>query len=195
MVNKESEGWVYILGYKYYLISSFGRVKSLERQVKHNYGGLRTIKEKFLKFSINEDGYYIVTLTQDSKSKTFLIHRLVCSAFHPNPENKPEVNHKDCDKLNNYKTNVEWNTRLENMKHAWDSGRIIRPQGISSPNYGKTGSLCFNSKKVINTETGEIFDSIKLAQGNIGITNLADKLRGVTKNNTNLKYYKDENQS
>lgn len=64
-------------------------------------------------------GYYRVYLTGDNGvRKIFLVHRLVATAFIPNPENKPEVNHIDGNKLNNTLKNLEWVTKHENMKHA-----------------------------------------------------------------------------
>lgn len=64
--------------------------------------------------------YYTVGLwdKENKKMKRLRIHRLVCEAFIPNPENKPEVNHIDGDKLNNNVSNLEWVTSEENNKHA-----------------------------------------------------------------------------
>jgi hypothetical protein len=81
------------------------------------------------------------------------------------------------------------------MRHAWDNNLVNIKKGIESPNFGKTGSLCPRSIKVINTETGEVFDSIKLASESTSIRkeDLAAKLRGAVSNDTNFKYYTNEN--
>ena len=67
-------------------------------------------------------GYERIKLTHKGKSKQYFIHRLVATAFIPNPENKPEVNHKDGKKNHNYDKNLEWDTRPDNMKHAFSTG-------------------------------------------------------------------------
>ena len=69
-----------------------------------------------------QDGYGSVRLYHHNKCKYFRIHVLVARAFIPNPENKPQVNHKDGDKHHNYDTNLEWMTGSENVRHAWDTG-------------------------------------------------------------------------
>lgn len=67
-------------------------------------------------------GYMIVTLCKEGKKKNKRVHRLLCEAFLPNPHNKKHVNHIDGNKLNNYLTNLEWNTPKENAIHAVRTG-------------------------------------------------------------------------
>lgn len=118
------EIWKDIKGYeKFYQVSNFGRVKSLQR--KHYCPKKDEIiiieKEKIIKAYMVK-GYMSVVLTSNNKSKTFLVHRLVAKTFITNIENKPEVNHKDGNKLNNCVENLEWCTKSENIQHAFDTG-------------------------------------------------------------------------
>ena len=80
----------------HYQVSNFGRVKSIK------FG-----KEIILKQKI-KDGYYYVGLSKNGIQKMYLVHRLVAEAFLPNPDNLPQVNHKDENKLNNVVSNLEW---------------------------------------------------------------------------------------
>ena len=95
-----------------YVISSHGYIKNI-------------ITRKFIKASKNENGYLKVGLYYNKKSYTRKIHRLVAQAFIPNPRNKRTVNHKDGDKTNNKVWNLEWNTHLENIRHAMKTGLMI----------------------------------------------------------------------
>lgn len=67
-------------------------------------------------------GYYIVTLVNNGVRKNQSIHRLLAQNFIPNPLNKPQVNHIDCNKQNNALSNLEWVTAKENSRHAVDNG-------------------------------------------------------------------------
>lgn len=62
--------------------------------------------------------YYLIDLCKDGKVKKHLVHRLIAETFIPNPQNKPQVNHIDGNKLNNKVENLEWCTRSENQKHS-----------------------------------------------------------------------------
>ncbi len=65
------------------------------------------------------NGYKVITLTILKKRKTYYIHRLLAFAYIPNPDNKPHINHKDKNRLNNDLDNLEWVTQSENNKHSW----------------------------------------------------------------------------
>lgn len=97
-------------------------------------------RTKTLKTYINNSGYECIKLTALKSNKHRLIHRLVAETFIPNPDNKPEVNHKDGNKLNNTVENLEWVTSSENKRHSLVTG--IRK--YNNPTLGK--KLSKNSK-------------------------------------------------
>jgi hypothetical protein len=69
-------------------------------------------------------GYYQHVFSINYKQHTRLLHRLVAEKWVPNPNNLPEVNHKDGDKSNNHKDNLEWVDRSQNIRHGVASGLI-----------------------------------------------------------------------
>ena len=71
-------------------------------------------KGRFLKHTVNQDGYHQVGLCRDGKQKKFKVHRLVAQAFIPNPDNKPEVDHINRIRHDNRLENLRWVTSLEN---------------------------------------------------------------------------------
>ena len=71
-------------------------------------------KGRFLKHTVNQDGYHQVGLCRDGKQKKFKVHRLVAQAFIPNPDNKPEVDHINQNTHDNRLENLRWVTSLEN---------------------------------------------------------------------------------
>lgn len=76
-----------------------------------------------LKSRISTRGYWSVTLCKNAKPKNFHIHRLLAINFIPNPNNLPQVNHKDGDRLNNDIENLEWITHKDNIRHYIKRGR------------------------------------------------------------------------
>ena len=81
---------------------------------------------------VDRNGYREVCLSENGTVKGYLVHRLVLSTFNP-VENmdKLDVNHKDGNKLNNSLDNLEWCTRSENIKHAYETGLEKRVTGES----------------------------------------------------------------
>ena len=101
-----------------YQVSNLGNVKSL------NYR--HTGKERILKPLTDKYGYLFVTIYKNGKLKNYKIHRLVAKAFIPNPDGKPEVNHKDENKINNCVDNLEWMTSKENINYGTRNERISK---------------------------------------------------------------------
>lgn len=92
-----------------YVVTEDGRI--------FNIRSGRELRQTFV-----SSGYKRVCLYNKNIKKDFLVHRLVCAAYHG--ESKLEVNHIDCNKLNNHASNLEWCSRKENIKHAVDNGRF-----------------------------------------------------------------------
>ena len=106
------EIWAWISGYEnFYKISTKGRIKSFYKN-----------KETILKQNIVGYGYLRVHLCKNKQAKDLYIHRLVAETFIPNPENLPEVDHWDGNKLNNCVENLRWVTSSENKQAAIKNG-------------------------------------------------------------------------
>jgi hypothetical protein len=104
-------------------VSNFGRVKTLGRWIEWN-GTNKYLKEKFLSLKPHNTGYVRVRLAYEDFKADIAAHILVADAFIPNPEGKPQVNHKDSNRSNNHVDNLEWVTILENIEHAYSKDRM-----------------------------------------------------------------------
>lgn len=128
------EIWRDIKGYEgLYQVSNEGRVKSLERKTQHR-GRLITIKERFLKQSPDTKGYLMAHLYKNGIDNTLKVHRLVAEAFIDNPDNLPQVNHKNEDKTLNSVENLEWCDTKYNINYGTHNERVAKSltNGITS---------------------------------------------------------------
>ena len=114
------EEWRDIKGYEgLYQVSNLGQVRSLDKIDR--WGRFR--KSRIIRSRFNNSGYRVINLSKSGTQKTYLVHRLVAESFIPNPENKPEVNHIDEDKLNNAVSNLNWMTNKENCNYGTRNDR------------------------------------------------------------------------
>jgi glycerol-3-phosphate cytidylyltransferase-like family protein len=142
-----------------YQVSNLGRIKRL----------FKNGKENILTGTRDKDGYTKIILSKNQHKKHVRAHRLVAEAFLSNPENKPEVNHKDRNKQNNVvnvddlqgaTTNLEWATCSENSNHCVRTGRRFHKRAVAQ--YTKDMKLLskWNSIK----EAGQ---TLKISSNNI----------------------------
>lgn len=118
-----------------YYVSDCGEIKSSARVITYKDGRKRHIPQTILKTQTNKCGYKKVRVSVNNRNLTLTIHRLVARAFIPNPDNKPQVNHKDGDKTNNHKYNLEWCSNSENQLHANKTGLRKAATGKDSPRF------------------------------------------------------------
>lgn len=138
----DEEEWRDVVGFEdSYQVSNLGRVRSKQRKLHTG----KTCASQLL--ACKGADYQVVQLWRNNKGHNKLVHRLVAEAFLLNPDNLPEVNHKDNNPKNNNVQNLEWVSIAYNVKQK----NANRPKGKSY----KTQVKCL--------ETGEIFDSISAA--------------------------------
>lgn len=137
-----------IKGFPDYYITDTGDVYSRFSSKYNNSNG----RIKKMINTINAHGYAKVELFNNNKRYYKQVHRLVATTFIPNPENKPQVNHKNGNKVDNRVENLEWCTQSENVKHTYD---VLHRQP-SRAGLGKFGKLHPNSKIVLQIKDGEI---------------------------------------
>lgn len=151
------EEWEPIKGFEEYEVSNLGNVRRGEKIKKAAVWSL----------------YKSVTLCKDGKPHTKAVHRLVAEAFLPNPENKPCINHIDCNKLNNRVDNLEWCTYQENERHAWEHGLKENVRDAVKQHIAYARSFSHTEKPVDQfAKSGEFvrrWDSASKAHNELGI--------------------------
>lgn len=141
-----------------YAVTSCGRVWSYR-------------SKKFMKLRVNKKGYVNVNFKVNGQQSSHSVHRLVALAYLPNPDNLPEVNHKDENKQNNAVTNLEWCSRIYNVNYGDSKEKRVSTQQKMHP----------NSKPVRCIETGVVYNSAQQAKRDTGISNssISQACRGI----------------
>lgn len=138
---KIMEIWKDIKDYPNYQVSNMGRVKSLKYD-----------KEKILKSCKDKDGYLIVGISKEGKIKNFKVHRLVASAFIPNPNNLPYINHINEIKDDNRIENLEWCSSKYNANYGSRNERMAKAKSIPILQFSKTDDLLRKWDSAIEVE-------------------------------------------
>lgn len=128
----EHEKWRAVADYPHYEVSNFGRVRSLPRYISFIRKGKqvkRIVPAKILKPTIANHGYPVVGIVNDAGPDVVLVHRLVATAWVPNPKGLPVVMHKDDVRTNCYKRNLKWGTSQENVEDMHVKGRANTVRG------------------------------------------------------------------
>lgn len=159
--NLPGEEWRDCIGFEgCYAVSNLGRVKSLDRVLKHKTHGTWHIRERLLKqTNTGPSGSQYLSVsfhTGEGKMEAHRVHRLVAEAFIPKVCGKDFINHIDGNKQNNTVGNLEWCTSKENSDHAWRTGLCEK-------------IITCKARSVMNIETGEQFRSIAEAERAYGV--------------------------
>lgn len=169
-----------------YQVSTYGRIRSLDRYVKGRYNNMQLIKGKIMSVIHNKRvDIYEINLRKNNIRKCFKVHRLVAEAFIENddPINKTTVNHIDGDRSNNRVDNLEWASYSENLEHAYI--KLHRPI-----NHSKQRRRCLCVDKVNNKKI--FYESIEAASRGSGIS--STQIRRIAKKecvNSNFMFFID----
>lgn len=165
----QEEVWRDVVGYEgLYEVSNLGRVRSLDRVVAHHTAGKAVRKGRMRKLAF--DGHYLnVSLSKDGKTVVRRVHRVVAQAFIPNPDNLSDVDHIDCDKLNNRVDNLRWCTSAENTRFAWDNGLIRSVPYSERSEWQRERSAAARRRAVVRSD-GKWYKSTTDAAKDLGVS-------------------------
>lgn len=157
--------WKPIVGYEgLYEVSDSGDVRSVDRVEKSDVWNLRTRKGRLLRKQTKRSGYDSVNLYKGGHMKTYLVHRLVASAFVPNPNpGLTEVNHKNGNRTDNAASNLEWITHSENVAHSF----LVL--GRKPDHHGRLSSSAINSIRNDTRHQSEIAKDYGISRSMVGL--------------------------
>jgi hypothetical protein len=148
-------------------VSNKGRVRSLLRG-----------SPKILKTQMDKKGYHRIRVTVEREKMSYKVHREVAKAFIDNPDNLPQVNHKDGNKSNNAVENLEWISNRDNALHAIENGlweAVI--EGSRKENESRKRPV-IGYCNTENSSTSKWFESVSEAERFIGSRHVSDVLKG-----------------
>ena len=151
----ETEIMKKIEGFDKYYISKTGQILDVDYN--------KTKKAKLLKQQTTLDGYKFVQLSKNGKIYNKKIHRLVAEAFIPNPNNLPQVNHKDENKTNNNVVNLEWVTAKYNTNYGTRTQRAVNKRKKKVLAYSLNGDFLFELDSMSSAE------KLGFSQGHISL--------------------------
>lgn len=147
-MRADFEIWKPIKGYEgLYEVNNWGDVRSLDKVVSCRYGKKRTAKGQVLNPSLSR-GYPQVVLSDKGVHKHFFVHRLVAEAFVPNPDNLPEINHKDENPTNPYWRNLEWCNHQYNINYGSRNAKSGMASSKAVAKYDINGTIIKTYKSI-----------------------------------------------
>lgn len=198
MKNKEIWKNIEDSGKHLHAVSNLGRIKRLPCLIKG-----RNTKELHRKLAQHPSGYFCIALLDNAEVRSYTnhyVHRLVAQAFLPNPNNLPQVNHKDHNKQNNELSNLEWCSNKDNIADAARFGRLSNRHKVTTLRRATDEIVAtlyeavFTHKCSINEASAKYgiprttISSIMNKRSRCGVTDLVDyKLNGNQKQYSPLK--------
>lgn len=141
-------------------VSENGDIYSLDHNYDKVNGTAERRKGKKLKPAQDKDGYLRVCLSRQGERHCYFVHRLVASAYIPNPKNRPTVNHIDGNKTNNHYKNLEWATQKEQKIHSMEyklCSKNLKALQIANENKSikiEFEGIVYNSIREASRQTG-----------------------------------------
>lgn len=126
MNKSENKIWKTYPEFSFIQASNLGQIRTIDRTVTRNDGKKQFVKGRILKQRRTQKGYMEVQTNSNGKKLYLKVHRVVASCFIPNPDNLPEINHEDCNPLNNRVENLEWCTHKQNVTYREKHGTPAR---------------------------------------------------------------------